>query len=77
MSEENLEVVRRAIEAYGREGLDGVLGYYDPEIEWTSTSRDVGGERWRSSSNQDLTPKPGYCELGAAIGTPVVEKSRR
>jgi hypothetical protein len=29
MSEENLEVVRRAIEAYGREGLDGVLGYYD------------------------------------------------
>lgn len=37
MSEENLEVVRRAIEAYGREGLDGVLGYYDPEIEWTST----------------------------------------
>lgn len=37
MSEENLELVRRAIEAYGREGLDGVLGYYDPEIEWTST----------------------------------------
>ena len=37
MSEENVEVVRRAIEAYGREGLDGVLGYYDPEIEWTST----------------------------------------
>jgi ketosteroid isomerase-like protein/rhodanese-related sulfurtransferase len=37
MSEENVEVVRRAIEAYGREGLDGVLRYYDPEIEWTST----------------------------------------
>src|SRR5215204_3769878 len=37
MSEENVEVVRRAIEAYGQEGLDGVLRYYDPEIEWTST----------------------------------------
>ena len=37
MSEENVEIVRRAIEAYGREGLDGVLRYYDPEIEWTST----------------------------------------
>ena len=37
MSEENVEIVRRAIEAYRREGLDGVLRYYDPEIEWTST----------------------------------------
>jgi ketosteroid isomerase-like protein/rhodanese-related sulfurtransferase len=37
MSEENVEVVRRAIEAYGQEGLDGVLRYCDPEIEWTST----------------------------------------
>jgi hypothetical protein len=37
MSEENVEVVRGAITAYGREGLDGVLRLYDPEIEWTST----------------------------------------
>ncbi len=37
MSQKNVEVVRRAIEAYGREELDGVLRYYDPEIEWTST----------------------------------------
>lgn len=27
MSQENVEAVRRAIEAYGREGLDGVLRY--------------------------------------------------
>ena len=37
MSEENVEIIRRAIEAYGREGLDGTLRYYDPSIEWTST----------------------------------------
>jgi ketosteroid isomerase-like protein len=37
MSEENVEIVRRAIEAYGHEGLDGTLRFYDPEIEWTST----------------------------------------
>jgi ketosteroid isomerase-like protein len=37
MSEENVEIVRCAIEAYGHEGLDGTLRYYDPEIEWTST----------------------------------------
>jgi ketosteroid isomerase-like protein len=29
-----VEVVRRSIEAYSREGLDGALRYYDPEIEW-------------------------------------------
>jgi uncharacterized protein len=37
MSQENVQIVRRAIEAYGREGLDGTLRYYHPEIEWTST----------------------------------------
>ena len=38
MSEEDVEIVRRAIEAYGRGGLDGMLRYYDPEIEWTTTA---------------------------------------
>jgi ketosteroid isomerase-like protein len=37
MSEENVEIVRRALEAYDREGLDGYLRYLDPEIEWTTT----------------------------------------
>jgi polysaccharide biosynthesis protein PslG len=32
---------------------------------------DVGPDYWGQYGvlNQDLTPKPGYCELGAAIGT--------
>jgi hypothetical protein len=32
---------------------------------------DVGSDYWGQYGvlNQDLTPKPGYCELGAAIGT--------
>jgi uncharacterized protein len=37
MSEESVEVVQRAIEAYGRGGVEAVLRYYDPEVEWTST----------------------------------------
>jgi ketosteroid isomerase-like protein len=37
MSRENVEIVRRAIEAYGREGLEGALRYHDRQIEWTST----------------------------------------
>ena len=37
MSEENVEIVRRAVEAFEREGLDGSLRHYDPEIEWSTT----------------------------------------
>jgi ketosteroid isomerase-like protein len=37
MSEEGVEITRRAIEAYGREGFDRTLRYYHPEVEWTST----------------------------------------
>jgi ketosteroid isomerase-like protein len=37
MSRENVEIVRRALEAYDREGLDGYLRYLDPEVEWSTT----------------------------------------
>jgi ketosteroid isomerase-like protein len=37
MSQENVEIVRRALDAYRREGLDGYLRYFDPAIEWTTT----------------------------------------
>ena len=47
MSEENVEIIRRAIEAYGREGLDGTLRYYDPSIEWTSTGDYIEAATYR------------------------------
>jgi ketosteroid isomerase-like protein len=34
MSEENVEVVRRATDAYNRRDIDAVLEDLDPEIEW-------------------------------------------
>jgi hypothetical protein len=37
MSQENVEIVRRAYDAYGRDGLDGLMRYLHPEIEWTTT----------------------------------------
>jgi ketosteroid isomerase-like protein len=37
MSQENLETVRRAIEAHGREGVEGALRYNDAEVEWQTT----------------------------------------
>ena len=45
MSEENVEMVRRAVEAYELEGLDGVLRYYDPE--WTSTEAYIEPATYR------------------------------
>jgi ketosteroid isomerase-like protein len=47
MSEENVETLRRALEAYGREGLDGYLRYFDPEIQWTSTGAWIEGATYR------------------------------
>ena len=34
MSEENVEIVRRAYEAYARGDLDAVLEAMDPDVEW-------------------------------------------
>jgi ketosteroid isomerase-like protein len=37
MSQENVEIVRRMLEAGVQERVKGVLGYLDVEIEWTTT----------------------------------------
>ncbi len=34
MSQENVEVVRRAVEALNRTGVDGVIELCDPEVDW-------------------------------------------
>jgi ketosteroid isomerase-like protein len=31
---ENVEVVRRTLEAFNREGVEAALAYFDPEVEW-------------------------------------------
>jgi ketosteroid isomerase-like protein len=38
VSEENLEIVRRSIDAFNRGGLEEALRFLDHEIEWTTTS---------------------------------------
>jgi ketosteroid isomerase-like protein len=37
MSQENVEIVRRAIDAFNRGGVDAALEFLDREIEWTTT----------------------------------------
>jgi ketosteroid isomerase-like protein len=34
MSQGNVELVREAYDAYNREGINGILRYLDPEVEW-------------------------------------------
>ena len=34
MSQQNVEIVRRAIEVFNRDGAEAVTGFFDPEIEW-------------------------------------------
>jgi ketosteroid isomerase-like protein len=37
MSEENVETIRRATDAFNRGGVEAALEFFDPDIEWTTT----------------------------------------
>jgi uncharacterized protein len=37
VSEQNVEIVRRAFEAFNQRGLEGLLEFADPRIEWSTT----------------------------------------
>ena len=39
MPEESVETAKRAYEAFAQRGVDGILEYLDPEIEWHPWSR--------------------------------------
>ena len=47
MSQESVEVVRRAFDAYEREGLDGLMRYLDPKIEWITTGAFLEAATYR------------------------------
>jgi uncharacterized protein len=44
MSQENVEIVRRAFEASARRDADAVLALYDPEVEWDASRTQSGLE---------------------------------
>jgi uncharacterized protein len=47
MSRENVEVVKTAFEAFGQDDWSALIGCLDPEIEWVTTGRFVGGQLYR------------------------------
>jgi ketosteroid isomerase-like protein len=47
MSQENVELARRAFQAFNGQGLDGLLLYLHPEIEWTTTGAFLEAATYR------------------------------
>ena len=47
MSREDVELVRAAFDAYEHEGLEGILRFYDTEVEWTPTAEFVESSTYR------------------------------
>ena len=43
MSEESVDVARKGYEAFRRRGVDGILEFLDPEIEWRAWSQFARG----------------------------------
>ena len=44
MSQENVEAVRTAFDAFSRDDWDSLIGLLDPVIEWVTTGQFVGGQ---------------------------------
>jgi ketosteroid isomerase-like protein len=47
MSQENVELMRRAYRAYEREGIAGILPFCDPEIEWKNPASSPNAATFR------------------------------
>lgn len=47
MSQQDVEIVEAAFEAFGRGDWGALMGRLDPEIEWVTTGQFVGGQVYR------------------------------
>ena len=47
MSQENVEVIRRSLEAFQQGGLDASLRFYDPEVTWEEAQDEPEAETYR------------------------------
>jgi ketosteroid isomerase-like protein len=47
MSQENVERLRTALEAYNREGPEAIISLLDPDVEWIADRSDMGRVTYR------------------------------
>jgi uncharacterized protein len=45
--EENVEIVRRTLDAFNQHGVEAALAYFDPEIEWLGPPEWLEKNRYR------------------------------
>ncbi len=53
MSQENVEIVRAAFDAWERDDFDAWIGYFDPEVKWSALLEEYRGhtgirQAWQS-----------------------------
>ena len=70
MSQENVEIVQRALEAFEQRGLDATLRFYDAELIWQEAEDEPEAEAKqkpasKSAKAKSAEPKP---QEGALAG---------
>ena len=66
MASEAVEIVRRAYDAYDADGIEGLIPFLDPEIEWRNPEN--------SPLAESFTPTTGF---GSGSGSPTRSSTRR
>jgi ketosteroid isomerase-like protein len=89
MSQENVDIVRRTLEAFERGGLDATLSFYDPDVTWVvaddepeaATLRGYDGLRallaqWLQAFDElHIDPKE-FIDAGEAVVMPYQFRAR-
>jgi ketosteroid isomerase-like protein len=62
MSQENVEIVRAAFEAWNRNDFDAWIKYFDPEVKWSALLEEFRGhagiqQAWQSFKVFELTAR--------------------
>jgi hypothetical protein len=52
MSQENVERLRTALEAYNQEGPEAIIALLDPHVEWIADRSDMGRVTYRGRDGQ-------------------------
>ena len=57
MSQEDVQAVRDAFDAFDSEGIDGLLAHLDPQIEWTTTGEFLESAVYRGARSRAPLPE--------------------
>ena len=64
---ENVELVRRAYDAWNRDDMDACLALMDPEVEWHTTGRLPDVEPvYRGHEGVRVDPRDAFAAAGAS-----------